>query len=327
MSLTIERFNLYGEAAIKAQNEALELILVPAWGSNLLSLRLKSKNLELLRFPENKEEYKADPILYGLPILFPPNRIEDGKFEFNGRKYSFNINDLSENIHTHGLLFDAPWELLRAEVEGERIILQTILHSEENAEIMKQFPHLFSVQMDYILEHNALTIEATITNRDPVAFPWGLGYHTTFNYPFDRSGDPGLCRFSLNAAKQWVLDERFLPTGELVDIPYLEQLHEGKSLVGHALDDAFQTADAGANEAVLTDMDSKVRVVYSGDEYFKHWVVYNADSNQGYLCPEPYTWITNAPNLQLPEELTGFRVLQPGEEVKTTTRILIEELL
>lgn len=119
----------------------------------------------------------------------------------------------------------------------------------------------------------------------------------------------------------------FLPTGELVDIPYLEELREGKSLVEHALDDAFQTAESGANEAVLTDLNSGIRVVYSADEHFKHWVVYNHDARQGYLCPEPYTWITNAPNLQLPQELTGFRVLQPGEQVTTTTRIRMEEVI
>jgi len=325
--LAIEQFELYGETAIRVQNEELEFTLVPAWGSNLLSLRLKNKDLELLRFPESQEMYKADPILYGLPILFPPNRIADGRFAFNGREYQFDINDAAEHNHTHGLLFDAPWKLLRAEADGERVVLETIIHSDEHEAILARFPHSFSVQMSYILERAALTIKAIISSRDAAPFPWGLGYHTTFNYPFDRSGDMAKCRFSLNADKQWLLDERFLPTGELVDIPYLEELREGKSLVEHALDDAFQTAESGANEAVLTDLNSGIRVVYSADEQFKHWVVYNHDARQGYLCPEPYTWITNAPNLLLPQELTGFRVLQPGEQVTTTTRIRIEEVI
>ncbi|RKP48904.1 aldose 1-epimerase [Cohnella endophytica] len=325
--MSIERFDLYGETAIRARNEELELVLVPAWGSNLLSLRSLSKNLELLRFPPSRESYEADPFMYGLPILFPPNRIADGEFEFNGMKYRFNINDPAEHNHTHGVLFDAPWTLHRTEAEGDRIVLETIIHSEEHEAIMAQFPHFFTVIMRYVLERATLTIEATISSRDTAAFPWGLGYHTTFNYPFDGSGDTSSCRFSLNADKQWVLDERFLPTGELTDIPYSEQLRQGKSLVGHALDDAFRTAASGANEAVLTDLKAGIRVAYGADEQFKHWVVYNADSNQGYLCPEPYTWITNAPNLRLPEELTGFRVLQPGEQVKTTTRIAIEEVV
>ncbi|QTH41437.1 aldose 1-epimerase [Cohnella sp. LGH] len=324
--MVIERFDLYGETAIRARNEELEIVLVPSWGSNLLSLRSLSKNLDLLRFPQCREEYEADPFMYGLPILFPPNRIADGRFEYDGRKYRFNINDPSEHNHTHGLLFDAPWKLLRAEAEGERIVLETIIHSEEHEGILAQFPHLFTVRMQYVLERTSLTVEATVSSRDSAPFPWGLGYHTTFNFPFNGSGDLASCRFALNADKQWELNERFLPTGKLVDIPYSEQLREGKSLVGHALDDAFQTAYAGANEAVLTDLGSGIRVVYSADEQFKQWVVYNHDSKQGYLCPEPYTWITNAPNLQqLPEDLTGFRVLRPGEQVQTTTRIRIEE--
>jgi len=326
--MAIEPFDLYGETAIRAWNEELELILVPAWGSNLLSLRSRSKNLDLLRFPQSRQAYEADPFMYGLPILFPPNRIADGKFEFNGMKYGFNINDPAEHNHTHGLLFDAPWKLLRAVDEGERIVLETIIHSKDHEGILAQFPHLFTVRMRYVLHQATLTVEATVSSQDSAPFPWGLGYHTTFNFPFNGSGDLALCRFALNVDKQWLLDERFLPTGELVDIPYSKQLREGKSLVGHALDDAFQTANIGANEAALTDLGSGIRIVYGADKQFKHWVVYNHDSKQGYLCPEPYTWITNAPNLrQLPEELTGFRVLQPGEQVMTTTRIRFEEVI
>lgn len=326
MSNLIKRTTLYGEAAIKVENKELEAILVPGWGSNLLSLKLKKGNIELLRFPQSEALYKAAPILYGIPILFPPNRIADGMFEFNGKTYRFNLNEPSEHNHSHGLLFEAPWKLQRAEVDGDRIVLETIIQSEENEEIMAQFPHLFTVQIKYILEQSALTIEATVISRDAHPFPWGLGYHTTFNYPFQRSGDLAECRFALNADKQWVLDERFLPTGELRDIPYQAELKQGKSLVGHALDDAFQTANDGANEAVLTDANCGIRVVYHCDDYFQHWVVYNDDALQGYLCPEPYTWITNAPNLQLPQQLTGLRVLQPGERVTTSTRIRVEEM-
>ncbi|REK71230.1 aldose 1-epimerase [Paenibacillus paeoniae] len=326
--MAIEEFQLYGESAIRAWNEELEIVLVPSWGSNLLSLRSISKNLDLLRFPQSREEYEGDPFMYGLPILFPPNRIADGMFDYNGTKYCFTINDPTEHNHTHGLVFDSPWKLLRAEAEGERIMLETVIDSEEHEGILAQFPHLFTVHMQYILERTSLTVEATVSSQDSAPFPWGLGYHTTFNFPFDGSGDLTSCQFALNADKQWELNERFLPTGKLVDIPYLEQLRQGTSLVGHALDDAFQTANIGANEAVLTDSGSGIRVVYSADEQFKHWVVYNHDSKQGYLCPEPYTWITNAPNLgQLPEELTGFRVLHPGEQAKTTTRISIVEVI
>ncbi|MBW7456844.1 aldose 1-epimerase [Paenibacillus sepulcri] len=322
---SIESIMFHGEPAVKAQNGHISVVLVPGWGSNLVSMQLKSRQLELLRVPGSRGEYEAVPVLYGIPILFPPNRIADGCFEFNGRTYQFEINEPAEHNHSHGLVFDKRWELVRAEEEEGRLILETEIRSDGNDEILSQFPHLFTIRVRYIVERNILTMETTVTNRDASPFPWGLGYHTTFNFPAALDGDIAQCRFSLNAVKQWVLDGRFLPTGELQNISYADELMQGKTLIGHALDDAFMAAGSGNNEAVLTDDSSGIRIVYRCDSYFKHWVVYNDDANQGYLCPEPYTWITNAPNLSLPPELTGFRVLHPGESVTAAAKIMVEE--
>ncbi|WP_367760342.1 hypothetical protein [Ammoniphilus sp. 3BR4] len=62
-------------------------------------------------------------------------------------------------------------------------------------------------------------------------------------------------------------------------------------------------------------------IVYLADPNFKHWVVYNADGKQGFVCPEPYTWVTNAPKLNLSPSLTGVQMLKPGEEMTVRTEI------
>ena len=80
----IEDITFLNEKAIKFGNEKVEAILVPSLGSNLLSLKYKHKDIELLRTPDSVEEYKKASILYGMPILFPPNRIEDGQFTYKG---------------------------------------------------------------------------------------------------------------------------------------------------------------------------------------------------------------------------------------------------
>jgi aldose 1-epimerase len=222
------------------------------------------------------------------------------------------------------LLFEEKWKLVTSEQHNNSITLQTEIDSTEHSEVWSQFPHRFRVRMTYSLEANVLYKEATIMNMDDRPFPWGLGFHTTFRFPFRNGDSLDKCTFSLNADKQWELDERMLPTGSLLDIAYKEHLHKGKSLVGHALDDAFLTAEQGVNEAVLVDGNVGLKVTYQCDSHFGQWVVYNGDSKQGYLCPEPYTWVTNAPNLNLPAALTGFRVIQPGEAVTVTTKLIIE---
>ncbi len=175
--------------------------------------------------------------------------------------------------------------------------------------------------MTYTIKENTLFKHATVMNKGKEAFPWGIGYHTTFVFPAESS------LFSLTADQQWELDERLLPTGKLMDVPYKEALHEGMDLRHKHLDDVFLSSyqkRGGENQAVIYHQHAHISIIYKADEQFKHWVVYNADGKQGYLCPEPYTWVTNAVNLDLPSSLTGLQVLEPGEETTAKSSITIE---
>ncbi|WP_135550095.1 aldose 1-epimerase [Paenibacillus cymbidii] len=324
MTASIEHVDFHGEPAVRACNGQLEMTVVPGWGSNLISLQHKGKQVELLRVPEDAAAYRAEPILFGIPVLFPPNRIEDGTFTFDGVTYTFNMNEPEDNNHSHGVLFEAKWKLDAAEHTEHGAVVRTSIDSGEHPDILAQFPHRFQVRLTFRLEENAVYQEAAIVNKDNRPFPWGFGFHTTFRFPF-RAGDSlERCTFALNVDRQWELNERFLPTGRIFDIPYKEQLNKGKSLAGHPLDDVFATAEQGENEAILHDGNIGLQVRYRCDRTFGHWVVYNADARQGYLCPEPYTWVTNAPNLPLPRSLTGLKVLQPGEQIVLTTAMIVE---
>lgn len=44
MTAYIEEILYFNEAAIRAGNEYLEIVLVPKWGSNLISLKWKKEN-------------------------------------------------------------------------------------------------------------------------------------------------------------------------------------------------------------------------------------------------------------------------------------------
>lgn len=307
-----------GEEALLANNGLLEMTIVPRWGGRIIALRHLEKEAHLLRMPSSLAAYRENPILYGIPILFPPNRIADGTFTYQGRSYQFPINEPEKNNHIHGFVHDQPWQVTAARTEGAKAIVEVLYDSANDPEISRWFPHPFRLKMTYTLKGNTLWKEATVENRGTEAFPWGLGFHTTFLFP-----PTGL--FSLSVEKRWKLNERNLPTGELEPLDG-EPWREGLSLKDRPLDDAFLATPGkeGYNEAKLWDPERKIQVIYRCDENFKHWVVYNADSRQGFLCPEPYTWVTNAPNLDLPPERTGLRELAPGEKKTLRTEIICQ---
>ena len=320
----IEESLFCGAYAVIGSNDVLEATVVPSWGSNLIRLRHKSSGIDIFRTPESAEAFWNMPVLYGVPILFPPNRIENGVFEYDGKTYRFHLNEPAEHNHSHGVLFDRPWKLLSAKMEDERIIIETEICSGDDPWIFEQISQHFRVRMMYTLTGNKLEKTITVVNESEGPLPCGIGFHTTFRYPLAPDGSVERCRFSLSAKEQWLLNDRFLPTGERRKLADDAALRKGISLADYAMDDVFTADWQNGNEAVLEDPDASLRIVYRADEHFKFWVVYNADAKQGYLCPEPYTWVTNAPNLQLPSEETGFRALPPGAKMRAKCEIIIE---
>jgi len=293
-----------GKEAIQASNEHLQLLMIPSFGSNVISLIDVKRGKELLVKPESFAALTENPMLNGIPVLFPPNRIENGTFTFDGEKHEFPINEIGKH-HIHGFVYDQPWHVTGEIEENGITAVQTAIELEK--------PDLYKgavIVLTYELDGPVLRQRATVKNSGKKSFPWGIGYHTSFLF------DEKNASFSLTKKSQWVLNEEAIPTGEQVPGEPMKEI----SLQAMPLDDAFAAFDKG-NEAVLHNRETGAAITYRTDSSFKHWVVYNGNGKEGFLCPEPYTCITNAFNMSLSPEETGLRVLHPGEQDTVVTEI------
>lgn len=300
----IQHIQFDGVEAIQASNGALEMTIIPSFGSNVISLVDVKTGQELLVKPESFSALQESPILHGIPVLFPPNRIEGGTFSFEGETHEFPINEIGKH-HIHGFVYDKPWRIIMEKEESGIITIETAIQLEEPAIYQHAVIHL-----TYELEGQVLRQKAVVKNEGSKPFPWGIGYHTALLF------DERNAAFSLTKTNQWTLTDEAIPTGKLEETDPFEQVN----LQNVPLDDAFAAA-ASENKAVVEGED--IRLVYRTDSAFKHWVVYNGNGREGFLCPEPYTCITNAFNLDLPADVTGLRVLQPGEEDSVTAQLEI----
>jgi len=313
-----------GHTAYRLENEYLELIVVPALGSRAVSLRSKPAQTDLLRVPPSLAAYEQNPMLFGIPVLFPPNRIEDGAFTFGGESYQFTVNEPKHQNHLHGLVQGEAWQMTGVREHEGGVCLETVFDSSEKPHVLEQFPHPFRIVMRFILDGHSFIQEADIINDSGTAIPWGLGYHTTFRFPFGEQSSPEACLFSAPAGQLWELNDRVMPTGRLLDDPRSVLLQNGMPMADAVLDDVFLTADHVANEAVLTDRAAGISVTYSADESFRQWVLHTGAAGSGYICPEPYTCVTNAFNLPLDRKLTGLQALEPGEQRTVSCTIKVE---
>jgi aldose 1-epimerase len=310
-----------GEQAIQIENDLLAAILVPGLGSNIISLTYKKKSIAILRTPANFQNYKNSPILFGIPILFPPNRIEDGKFTFANRDYSFDINEPEKHNHIHGFVHDKPWKLISCDENS----IVTKFTSQDYPEILRQFPHHFTLEMVTVLDKNRLIQRMTASNLSDFVMPIGLGYHTSFVF---RENSEVQAQIS----KRWILNERNLPVGEFehaeenlnVKLP-LDDVFLVNSNSNRNSDLSDERLGISSNELTILDRENKIKLQYLCDNNFTQWVIYNRDGKSGFICPEPYTWVTNAPNLNLHNTLTGFQALKPGQSKTFMTEILVSD--
>ena len=114
-------------------------------GGNCYRLYHKESGAELLRSPENEEKLFSQMYLYGNPILFPPNRIRDGEFEFEGRKYVFPINEPATNSHIHGALYKKAFKIVKQTSSAVEFLFEA-----KTGEYLG-FPHNFHIERAYEL--------------------------------------------------------------------------------------------------------------------------------------------------------------------------------
>ena len=94
------------EKIVKIKSQQYVAKINVSRGANCISLRNAKYDAWILREP-NYSAPLDNPYLYGMPILYPVNRISNGAFEFEGRKYRFPINEPNTGCHLHGIIHEA----------------------------------------------------------------------------------------------------------------------------------------------------------------------------------------------------------------------------
>ena len=87
--------------------------VVPKYGMNCIKALCENPCVDILKTPSDIDILgNDDAFLFGIPVLFFPNRISCGRFEFEGRKYKFPINEPRLNNFCHGTLHKLPFEVV-----------------------------------------------------------------------------------------------------------------------------------------------------------------------------------------------------------------------
>ncbi|SEQ75843.1 aldose 1-epimerase [Hyunsoonleella jejuensis] len=115
---------------------------------------------------------------YASSILFPfANRIKDGKYEFKGKTYQFDINEKTLNNAIHGLVYNKTFEVVDKKTTETYASVKLVYHEEK---ISNGFPYTYAIYLEYILGQRTLDVKIKIENTDSKTFPFTIGWHPYF---------------------------------------------------------------------------------------------------------------------------------------------------
>lgn len=296
----------------KLKSHNYEAQIVPEYGMNCIKAVCTSPLVDMLKTPQDVGILgNDDAFLFGMPILFFPNRISNGRFEYEGRKYKLPINEVKLNNFCHGTLHKLPFEVI--EYDNEHI--KGVFIATENFPYLT-FPHSFEFYVEYRIRQNGIYQIVSIKNTSDKNMPVALGFHTTFNLSYRNS-------IKIPASKEIERSfETFLPTGKIYDNFELKRtLNKGNFKPnGRSISKLFELS---GREMQILDEETMVKVLYIFDEKYKYCMLYSSNGKD-HICIEPQTWLTDCPNLGVDRNEYGFDFIQPSE-VKVYTSVLRAE--
>lgn len=294
-----------------------EALIDVAHGANCIALRNKRYNAKLLREPP-EDGVLDNPYLYGMPILFPVNRIEGGRFEFEERTYEFPINEPSTGCHLHGELHRMPFEIL--DQHPQKIACR---YRAKRGEYLN-FPHSFEIVQEYELKQDGFYHTVTVKNLSEQNMPLFLGFHTTFYTLFTNESHIGDVRVFSDITQEYErnMKKNYLPTGATPAFDHISRaLSEGTY-------DPFSGPASrhykGAGKMTITDEKRRLRLIYENDKKYTFRLIYNG-GKEGYICLEPQTCLANCPNAPFSRKESGFDFLKVGESKTYISKICLED--
>jgi aldose 1-epimerase len=296
--------------------------IAPSVGNNAYEMNVNGKNV--FYFPFNSvAEFAAKPRLCGIPFLAPwANRIDQAGFYANGKYHKFDLElgnlGLDGNGQPiHGLLQYAQWEVVAVEADANETRSVSRLNFGKQEKLLAQFPFPHTIEMTHILRDGNLEVKTRITNDGSEAMPVGIGFHPYFQI-LDAPREHWKVR--IDAASQWLLSEKLVPSGEKQPIREMfadpRNIELGEILLDHVFGDLVRDETGGAHFTVKGERQT-IDVVYGPN--YKASVIYAP--RQPYICFEPMSGITNAFNLAQRGVYKDLQTIAPGGEWEASFQV------
>lgn len=234
------------------------------------------------------------------PLVPFSNRIDGGRFQFDGKEIILRKNAAPEPHALHGMGWQSAWDV--TDHTDTQIVLSHE-HSKGN------WPWSYEARQSFTIRGQSLTLSLSLTNTSDSVMPAGLGFHPYF--PISES-----TALAFKAKTVWMpnQDTKLYPQTQRA-VPASWDFSQGKKPGADIIDHCFSGWDGKARISPNLSL--------AADSTLNHAVLYMPEG-EDYFSFEPVTHINNAVNTPCPPEQTGVRPLYPGETMTVSMRIDVD---
>lgn len=250
-------------------------------------------------------EYKNFPYEHSSAsaIMFPfVNRIQDGKYTFEGTTYQIPCNEVEKNNAIHGLLYTRKFELANKKATSNEATVTLQYKYDGTSE---GFPFPFDFLLTYKLTKASLQVFMKVVNTGAKTFPFTIGWHPYFN-----SENLYESTISFNCKEEYTTtDDRSITDGT--------KPHELKmpfQLKHHAFDTAYKLID---NEIGFTTPNYKVKITGTAPTNF---VQFYTPKDKSIIAIEPTVGLSNSFNNGI-----GLQTLSPNKTYEIAWNVAVEK--
>ena len=283
------------------RHRAFSLDLMPETGGSVRAFRLEDR--DVLR--PHADGVSPDPLQSGgFPLLPFSGRIDQARFNWQGRDVQLRRNFPPEAHAIHGESWLAPWHVEELSDSSCTLVF------ENDA---SDWPWRYRGRQVFTLGDHGLDLSLELVNFSDTPMPAGLGWH-----PYFPRGD---AMIEAPVTSVWRKRADHIPLS-LAPLSPATDLNASRAVAQLELDDIFV---APARQSVMTWASRRLRVTMTATPVLSTLVVF-VPKGRDFFCVEPVSHVPDAVNMVASRAVTGLVSLEPGATLSANIRLAVEAL-
>lgn len=245
------------------------------------------------------------PFKAGCFAMIPfANRIDHGRFSFEGQAFQFPVNHPDEDMAVHGFSRERPWQVI--EQTNHSVVLAQTFTAEGN-------PYRYRATQEIGLSEAGIQITVSVRNEGETVMPFGIGLHPWFPKTPQTT-------LAFRSAGVHDRDARGLPVAPLTQRPEFDP--EKPAALGEIprFDGCF--ADWKPRQATLHWPERGAALTLTAYGAFRHLHVFVPD-DRPVVCAEPVSHLPDAINRPELGPDCAMDILKPGAALSGTMTLSV----